>query len=112
MDGRGCIYLRGVRLPLLRILFLAYLCIFFCSSLFQLRWPRGWRIYKEIFFWIGIGDDRKIHLVNWPKICSPVKNGGLGIRCLRRFNFALLAKWLWRYSLENDALWRRVKVWE
>ena len=37
-----------------------------------------------------------------------MKNGGLGIRCLRRFNFAILAKWLWRYSLENDALWRRV----
>ena len=32
----------------------------------------------------------------------------LGIRCLRRFNSALLAKWLWRYGLENDALWRRV----
>ena len=60
------------------------------------------------FLWIGIGDDRKIHLVNWSKICSPVKNGGLGIRCLRRFNSTLLAKWLWRYGLENDALWRRV----
>ena len=42
------------------------------------------------------------------KICRLVKNGGLGIRCLRRFNSALLAKWLWRYGLENDAIWRRV----
>ena len=24
------------------------------------------------------------------------------------FNSASLAKWLWRYGLENDALWRRV----
>ena len=60
------------------------------------------------FLWTGIGDDCKIHLVNWSKICSLVKNGGLGIRCLRSFNSALLAKWLWRYGLENDALWRRV----
>ena len=60
------------------------------------------------FLWTGIGDGHKIHLVNWSKVCRPVKNGGLGIRCLRRFNFALLAKWLWRYGLENDALWRRV----
>ena len=60
------------------------------------------------FLWTGIRDDRKIHLVNWSKICSPVKNGGLGIRCLRKFNSALLAKWLWRYGLKNDALWRRV----
>ena len=60
------------------------------------------------FLWTGIRDDRKIHLVNWSKICSPVKNGGLGIRCLRKFNSALLAKWLWRYGLKSDALWRRV----
>ena len=37
-----------------------------------------------------------------------MKNGGLGIRCLRMFNYALLAKWLWRYGVENDAFWRRV----
>ena len=60
------------------------------------------------FLWAGMGDDCKIHLVNWCKICRPVKNGGIGIRCLRRFNSALLAKWLWRNGLENDALWRRV----
>ena len=60
------------------------------------------------FLWTGIGDDRKIHLVNWSKVCRLVKNGRLGIRCLRRFNYALLTKWLWRYGWENDALWRRV----
>ena len=60
------------------------------------------------FLWNGIGDNHKIHLVDWSKICRPVKNGGIGIRCWRRFNSALLAKWLWRYGLENDALWRRV----
>ena len=61
------------------------------------------------FLWTGIGDNRKIHLVNWSKICSPVKNGGLGIRCLRRFNSALLAKWLWHYGLEKGH-WG--EVWE
>ncbi|KAL4638131.1 hypothetical protein ACB092_03G128100 [Castanea dentata] len=60
------------------------------------------------FLWIGIGDKRKFHLVNWSKVCRLVKNEGLGIRCLRRFNSTLLGKWLWRYGLENDALWRRV----
>uniref|UniRef100_A0A7N2MUR0 La-related protein 6B n=1 Tax=Quercus lobata TaxID=97700 RepID=A0A7N2MUR0_QUELO len=42
------------------------------------------------------------------KILNQVRHRGIGIRCLRRFNSALLAKWLWRYGLENDALWRRV----
>ncbi|XP_065628619.1 uncharacterized protein LOC136067152 [Quercus suber] len=60
------------------------------------------------FLWNGIGGERKIHLVSWSKVCRPVKNGGLGIQCLRRFNSALLAKWLWRYGAKNDALWRRV----
>uniref|UniRef100_A0A7N2LZJ6 FeS cluster biogenesis domain-containing protein n=1 Tax=Quercus lobata TaxID=97700 RepID=A0A7N2LZJ6_QUELO len=63
---------------------------------------------QKDFLWSGIGDDRKIHLVNWSKVCRPVKNGGLGIWCLKRFNNALLAKWLWRYGWENDAFWRRV----
>ena len=60
------------------------------------------------FLWNGIDDECKLHLVNWSKVCRPMKNGGLGIRCLRRFNSALLAKWLWHYGMENDALWRRV----
>ena len=41
---------RGARLLLLRALALACLLIFFLFSLFLLRWPRGWRNYKETFF--------------------------------------------------------------
>ena len=41
---------RGARLLLLRALSLACLLIFFLFSLFLLRWPRGWRNYKENFF--------------------------------------------------------------
>ena len=60
------------------------------------------------FLWGGIGEDFKFHLVNWPKVCSSVREGGLGIRNLRCFNHALLGKWLWRYASEPGAFWRKV----
>ena len=58
--------------------------------------------------WSGISGDSKLHLVNWAKVCKPMQLRGLGIRCLRSFNSALLGKWLWRYGMKTDALWRRI----
>ena len=52
--------------------------------------------------------DSKLHLVNWAKVCKPIQVRELGIRRLRSFNFALLGKWLWRYGLDTEMLWRRV----
>ena len=46
------------------------------------------------FLWSGLGTEFKFHLVSWPKICEPVCSRGLAIRNLRRFNQALLGKWL------------------
>ena len=62
------------------------------------------------FLWSGINGDSKFHLVKWAKVCKPMQVGGLGIRRLRSFNFALLGKWFWRYVLETNALWRWVIV--
>lgn len=36
------------------------------------------------------------------------KQGGLGIRNLRRQNRSLLMKWLWRFPKEEHVLWVRV----
>jgi hypothetical protein len=60
------------------------------------------------FLWGWIGDEFQYHLVRWDKICSPIFEGGLGIRNLRAFNLALLGKWLWRFGSERDAWWRVV----
>ena len=60
------------------------------------------------FLWGSFGDDPKIHLVKWATICSPISSGGLGIGNIRLFNEALLRKWLWRFGIEEDALWRQV----
>ena len=51
-----------------------------------------------------------MHLVEWDKVCSPMDEGGLGIRNVRRFNQPLLGKWLWRFVHEEGAWWRSVLV--
>jgi hypothetical protein len=62
------------------------------------------------FLWGGMNDEAKFHLVEWEKVCSPINEGGLGIRNLRRFNQALLGKWLWRFAHEEGTWWRSVLV--
>lgn len=56
----------------------------------------------------GLGDEFKYHLLRWSKVCTPIFEGGLRIRNLLNFNYALLGKLLWRYGLEREAWWRVV----
>jgi hypothetical protein len=49
-----------------------------------------------------MNDEFKYHLIEWDKVCTPIDEGGLGIRNIRRFNQALLGKWLWRWQFFDD----------
>ena len=79
-------------------------------SLFPIPKSVARRIEKlqRDFLWVGLDDEPKFHLVPWKRVCEPLMSGGLGIRNLTMFNQALLRKWLWRYALEPESLWRRV----
>ncbi|CAJ2657203.1 unnamed protein product [Trifolium pratense] len=60
-------------------------------------------------FWRGsTTDSRKIHWINWQKICRQKKTGGLGFRELRAFNEALLAKQGWRIICQPSSLMAQV----
>jgi hypothetical protein len=79
-------------------------------SLFHLPAGVAHRLEKlqRDFLWDGLGDQPKFHLVNWAKICEPIPSGGLGIKNLQSFNQSLLGKWLWRYGMDRESLWRQV----
>lgn len=57
------------------------------------------------FFWEGVGDTRKFHMVNWATVCKPKELGGLGILNTKLMNIALLSKWVWKLSQHEQGLW-------
>ncbi|KAL0417527.1 UNVERIFIED_CONTAM: putative mitochondrial protein [Sesamum radiatum] len=59
-------------------------------------------------FWWHNGETRKIHWINWRKLCKPKSQGGMGFRDLQAFNLALLSKQLWRIISNPDSLLSRV----
>jgi len=60
------------------------------------------------FLWSKHDSNRGFHWVSWDEICCPNEDGGLGIKPLRTMNEALKTKWLWRFAIEDDALWKKV----
>lgn len=56
-------------------------------------------------FWWGSGTNgRGVKWLAWDKLCGPKSSGGLGVRGLRNFNIALLAKQGWRILNSSNSL--------
>lgn len=60
------------------------------------------------FLWGDEEGFRKYHLVRWEDVKKPIRDRGLGLRSIRLMKSALQGKWLWRFLIEEDKLWKRV----
>nr|KYP55770.1 Putative ribonuclease H protein At1g65750 family [Cajanus cajan] len=63
---------------------------------------------QRAFLWRGVNDGSKIPLVKWEMVCKSKVEGGLGIKDVRLFNWALIGKWVWRCMLSPGMLWAKV----
>ncbi|GKV36996.1 hypothetical protein SLEP1_g45072 [Rubroshorea leprosula] len=60
------------------------------------------------FLWGGAVGEKKINWVKWEQVCKGKKQGGLGVKDLRKFNIALLGKWWGRIVMADKGLWKKV----
>ena len=60
------------------------------------------------YWWGQTRSEKKIHWINWKKMCTPKKKGGMGFRDFHAFNLAMLAKQAWRLVTGTHSLFYRV----
>jgi len=46
--------------------------------------------------------------VAWDKVCESKDKGELGLIDIRKFNLALLGKWIWRLKSEKGGVWKDI----
>ena len=66
-----------------------------------------------VWSWQNIGGAKrkmrkKIHWINWGKLCSPKNKGGMGFRDLNAFNLAMLTKQAWCLIQGTHSLFYRL----
>ncbi|XP_074267269.1 uncharacterized protein LOC141590593 [Silene latifolia] len=57
------------------------------------------------FLWEGGADYNKAPLLAWQKVCSPKKEGGLGLKWSLTWNIATVGKLAWYVATRPDKLW-------
>ena len=101
---------KGGRLTLLKSTLSSMPTYFMSLFPIPIKVAKRIELLQRNFLWDDLGAAHRYHLVAWDKVCSPIVQGGLGIRPLHLFNRALMGKWLWRFGREDTRLWRRVVV--
>jgi hypothetical protein len=60
------------------------------------------------FLWNNNEDHHKYHLAHWELVAQHKELGGLGIPDLRNLNLSLLSSWIFRYGLNENAIWHKI----
>lgn len=60
------------------------------------------------FFWEGMGNKKKFHMIKWEALDKPKEFGGLGFIDTRAMNTALLCKWIFRLESGEDSMCMRL----
>uniref|UniRef100_J3MDK7 Reverse transcriptase zinc-binding domain-containing protein n=1 Tax=Oryza brachyantha TaxID=4533 RepID=J3MDK7_ORYBR len=56
------------------------------------------------FYWEGVNDKRRYHMVKWCNLAFPKNFGGLGFTETRAMNSSLLAKWIFKLESNDSSL--------
>lgn len=59
-------------------------------------------------WWEQTWSEKKIHWINWNRLCTPKNKGGIGFRDIHAFNLAMLAKQAWCLVTGSHSLFFRV----
>ena len=78
---------------------------FFCMSATVVKEVK--KIQKS-FLWDWGSENRKIVWVMCDKVCESKDKGGLGVIDVRKFNLAILGKWIWRLKSKERSLWKDI----
>ena len=63
---------------------------------------------RRNIFWQGNEDKKKFHLVKWEEVIKNKKDGGLGIRNMKKQYKSLMLKWRWKFITGENMLWREM----
>jgi hypothetical protein len=63
---------------------------------------------RSKFFWRGVEDKFKYHMVIWDVVCRPREFGGLGILNTQVLNDCMMAKWIWKLYQQKCGLMARL----